>query len=183
MSAIIIGLTGPAGSGKDTVAFFLNGFQRYSLAYPIKAGLCAMFDLSMNDLNDRDKKEVVIPHIGKSPRELMQTLGTEWGRQHVGPDIWVKLMLRRWGEIRSQPAPVNMVVTDVRFDNEATAIIEAGGTIWGVVRDASQPVARHASENGVSAALIKGVIVNNGSMSDLRKQCDTMLKVLKALQP
>jgi hypothetical protein len=180
MTPTIIGLTGPAGSGKDTVAFFLNGFQRCALADPIRMGLSAIFELPPNTWNDRETKEKVIPFIGRSPRQLMQTLGTEWGRRHVSPDIWLDLMLRRWEEIKLQPV-ARMVVTDVRFDNEAAAIINVGGTVWRVVRPDVAAVSAHPSEAGVSTAHIKGTIVNNGSLAELREQCDHLRQLLGVL--
>lgn len=172
--AIIIGLTGPAGCGKDTVGAYAPDFHKYSLACPIRNGLKAMFGIPTDTLLDRKQKEVVIPWLGKSPRELMQTLGTEWGRTHVSDDIWLKLMLRRWEMIKVSTAPY-LIVTDVRFDNEAVAIIREGGTIWKVTRPGYTPVRSHTSEAGVSAAHIKGEIANDGTMDDLRRRTRSVI--------
>ena len=166
---LLIGLCGPAGCGKDTVASFMvqRGFTRYTLAMPLKKGLEAMLGIGLDTWDDRVRKEQVIPWLGKSPRQVAQTLGTEWGRQHVHPDLWVMLMLRKWDEVRQAVSP-RMVVTDVRFDNEALAIINAGGTVWRVERDGVAPVAAHASEKGVSPALIEGVVRNNVPLDKLQ---------------
>ena len=88
------------------------------------------------------------------------------GRQQVHPDLWVKLMLRRWDEVRHSGSP-RMVVTDVRFDNEASAIVAAGGTVWWVERGDLPAVAAHVSEAGVNRALITGVVKNRGSIDEL----------------
>lgn len=165
---ILIGLCGPAGSGKDTVAKYMAncGFTRYTLAMPLKRGLEAMFGISLNTWDDREVKETVIPWIGKSPRQLAQTLGTEWGRQQVHPQIWVNSMLHSWDLVRQSTSP-RMVVTDVRFDNEAQAIINAGGTVWRVEREDVPAVAGHVSEKGVNPALIEGRVKNLGSLNEL----------------
>ena len=165
---ILIGLCGPAGCGKDTVARHMANcaFTRYTLAMPLKKGLEAMLGIDLGVWDDRQRKEAVIPWLGKSPRQVAQTLGTEWGRQLVHPDLWVKLMLRKWDEVRHSLSP-RMVVTDVRFDNEAAAIIEAGGTVWRIDREGVAPVAAHSSEAGVSRNLITGVVKNYGSLDEL----------------
>jgi len=168
---ILIGLCGPAGSGKDTVAKHMAncGFHRYTLAMPLKRGLEAMLGITLDVWDDRVRKEQVIDWLGKSPRQVAQTLGTEWGRQHVHKDLWVKLMLRKWDEVRHSLSP-RMVVTDVRFDNEAQAIIDAGGTVWRVEREKVDPVADHVSEKGVAPALIEGRFKNLGTLDQLEAQ-------------
>jgi len=165
---LLIGLCGPAGCGKDTVAAAMNrrGFHRYTLAMPLKRGLEAMLGIPLSVWDDRVEKERLIDWLGKSPRQVAQTLGTEWGRQQVHKDLWVKLMLREWDKVRQSLSP-RMVVTDVRFDNEAQAIVDAGGTVWRVEREAVSAVAEHVSEKGVSPALIEGRIKNNGSLDEL----------------
>ena len=165
---LLIGLCGPAGCGKDTVAKYMAncGFTRYTLAMPLKKGLEAMLGIDLAVWDDRHLKEAVIPWLGKSPRQVAQTLGTEWGRQQVHPDLWVKLMLRKWDEVRQSLSP-RMVVTDVRFENEALAIINSGGTVWRIEREGVASVAEHVSEKGLPPALIEGVVKNYGSLDQL----------------
>jgi hypothetical protein len=59
-----------------------------------------------------DLKEAVHPELGVSPRHLMVTLGTEWGRDAVHPDLWVRI----WAA--SLPEAAHVVAEDVRFPNE-----------------------------------------------------------------
>lgn len=177
---ILIGLTGPAGCGKDTVGYLLlkhGDFRRYALASPIKRGIEAMFGFGPGIWEDRLAKEAPLPWLGKSPRQLAQTLGTEWGREHVDRELWVKLMLRTWDEVRQALSP-RMVVTDVRFDNEAQAIKNAGGTVWRVERPGVAAVAAHVSEKGVSSALIEGVVKNTGSLDQLEANMQQWVRFL-----
>jgi hypothetical protein len=167
---MLIGLYGKAGSGKDTVGSVLRkeyGLEPYAFAAPLKAGLEAMLDLLPGALEDRKFKETRLPWLGKSPREMLQTLGTEWGRQLVDPDIWLTLMVRRWEMVKAMGLP-GMVVTDVRFDNEAFKIRHMGGAVIEIVRPNITPVAAHASEAGICPRSVDETIVNDGSLADLR---------------
>ena len=85
MTYPLIGLAGPARAGKDTVfSIIKNRLTNTPLAHVAFAGpIKAMIDVGLGELiPDRDHtKEQTIPGIGKSLRQLYQTLGTEWGRQ------------------------------------------------------------------------------------------------------
>jgi hypothetical protein len=133
---LLVGLCGPAGCGKDTVASFMvqRGFHRYALAQPIKSMVSLMLSQPLERWEDREWKEAPIPWLGRSPRQLAQTLGTEWGREHVDPDLWLKLGMQRWELVKYSALP-RLVITDIRFVNEAQAVINAGGTVWKVLRE------------------------------------------------
>ena len=91
----LIGITGPAQCGKDTVADYLIerlGYAKASFADPLKKMLEAGLGLNAAQLYGPDK-EAIAPRYGCSPRHIMQTLGTEWGRERVHPDIWVRAMV------------------------------------------------------------------------------------------
>lgn len=158
----LIGLTGPAGSGKDSVAGFLSAlhnFEKFALADPIRFAIMGMFGTSYTEMNDRLAKESTIEWIGKSPRQLMQTLGTEWGRKHVADDIWLRIAERKIETIRSanrfESNPIaGIVISDIRFDNEAELLRRLGGQIWHIYRPGTEfrlvgDTAAHPSEAGV----------------------------------
>lgn len=150
MKPLLIGICGPARAGKDTVANILIehwGFQRYSLASPIKMMLASL-GLDDDELNG-DKKEAPLARlkIDKSPRQLMQTLGTEWGRDQVDADFWLKLAAFRWNQARE--AGQLLVIPDVRFDNEA-AFIRRNGHLVHISRPNAPQVAAHSSERGIA---------------------------------
>ena len=172
---MLIGLCGPAGAGKNTVAEFLTdsgGRTPLQMAFadPLYECISTITGLPVARLKGRDVKETVIPWLGKSPRQMLQTLGTEWGRGTIHPEIWIRITMER-----AKPelaAGRVVVITDVRFDNEAQAVIDAGGEVWRVVRRGwrclADDAAAHQSEAGVSDHLIARTIDNSGSLDDLR---------------
>jgi cytidylate kinase len=173
---MIIGICGAAGAGKDTVALRLNGhgFFRVAFADPLYEMVSAMTGLSVAELSDRDAKEREIDWIGVSPRRLLQSLGTEWGRQHVAEDVWIRLALRT-ARVASRA-----VIPDVRFDNEAQAIRAAGGSVWRVVRPGvsclDSSTAQHSSERGIAPELIDDVILNDGDIERLYGRVDEAIQ-------
>lgn len=163
----LVGLTGAAGSGKDTAADYLvahHAWRKVSFAQPLKDGLCAMFGWSPDQLLDREWKERVLPDIGKSPRQLMQTIGTEWGRELVHPNLW--LLLARQN-IASKLEYRDVVVSDVRFDNEAEMIRSMGGTIVHISRARIASVSPHVSESGVMMLPADIRLLNDGGFPEL----------------
>jgi hypothetical protein len=177
---ILVGLTGRAGSGKDTVAEYIQKhyqFTQYALADPIKRGIEAMLGVPAWVWTDRAAKEATISWLGKSPRQLAQTLGTEWGRRQVRDDLWLQLGLRRWDVVRRSQAP-RLVISDVRFDNEAVAIKMSGGSVWRVVREEAPDIAAHESERGINPYLITGDIKNNGTIEELHSGLDEWFNVV-----
>lgn len=158
----IIGIAGRAGAGKNTVAEMIPAGFVIGFADPLYAGLAAMLDVPEHMLRDRANKEKPLVWLGKSSRELMQTLGTEWGRGMVAQDLWLRL-----AEQRIAPFAGTIVFSDVRFDNEAEWIRNQGGEVWLVERD-QETHHTHSSEAGISPHLIDRVIDNRGTLEQTR---------------
>jgi len=158
----IIGIAGRAGAGKNTVAEMIPGASVFGFADPLYEGLAAMLGVPEDMLRSRRTKETPLKWLGKSPRELMQTLGTEWGRGMVAQDIWLRLAKRR---IETYGGTI--VFSDVRFDNEAEWIRNQGGEVWLVERD-QEMHHTHSSEAGISPHLIDRVIDNRGPLEQTR---------------
>jgi hypothetical protein len=176
---ILIGITGPARAGKSTIARYLcedNGFHEVSFAAPIKRMIANGFDLDIKDLESPEVKEATLPWLGRSPRYLLQTLGTDWARKMVNPDTWLILAARRIERAKAMGAP-GVVVSDVRFNNEADFILARGGEIWRVWRQAATAVRAHESESGINHSYPVRGILNNAAFHDLYKRIDELLDV------
>ena len=168
---LLIGLTGKAGAGKDTVASMLleecTGTQ-VAFADPLRAAAKSIFGLTDEQMNDRLLKEREIPYWGRSPREILQLLGTEALRGTFGPDVWVKRAALRLASLieleRSQPFSSELLIfTDCRFAEEAQWIREQGGVVIEVMCTGlpSAGVAGHASESGLPDALVDLMVINS----------------------
>lgn len=164
MSRLVIGVHGRANHGKNTVAGFLGGrFTEISFAEPMYAALAAITGIPAERLRDRQSKEQVIPWLGKSPRQMLQSLGTEWGRGMVSDQIWIDVAARR-----IEACDGDVAVTDVRFDNEAQMLKDRfGAVVWEVVRPGATTCESHSSERGVSRRFIDRTIVNDGDLAAL----------------
>jgi len=177
---MLIGIYSPAPScGKTTVAQYLTqrGFKIHSFATPIKHMMTTFLVSLGYDLEEAkealmhktDAVRGIYPPI--SVRDLLRTLGTEWGRDHVHPDVWLKCWLARYHEIKSATA-LPVVVDDVRFPNEAKLITEQGGELWEVRRADVEATHKstHRSDKGLVGFNFNKTIHNNGSIVDLHAQ-------------
>lgn len=180
---IIIGLCGAAGAGKDTVASILRDAHDFSVeafASPLYAAVSAMTGIPVDRLKSREFKEAPIPWLGgASPRRLLQTLGTEWGRDMIADHIWITLAERRVAEIAEQGCR-GVVFSDCRFPNEAASIRSMGGVVWEVRRDGAtclrSDAAGHDSELGLPRSLIDGVIHNAAGIAALHAAVETLFR-------
>lgn len=167
----LIGLAAPARAGKDTVGGILRthaAAQSVAFAEPIRSALRAMIPGLTEEHIHGKLKEVEIPWLGKSYRQLAQTLGTEWGRNLIHTELWLKIAEQSIDSIMAKG--LHAVVTDVRFENEAHFIRQKGGEVWHIQRGNIEKVNAHASEAGVKVAPTDRIIDNNGTLADLEHE-------------
>lgn len=174
---MLIGIAGPAGSGKDTAARYLvecRGFRKDSFASPLKAGLSAMLSIDPILFEDNKFKESMIEDLGCTSRHLLQTLGTDWGREIIHKDIWVILKKR---EYQSNHKGL-VVFSDVRFENEAEFIRSNGFIIHIKGRDTylDEDASKHQSEDGIEIKPNDQILDNSGTLRQLEKRLDKILK-------
>jgi hypothetical protein len=185
----LIGICGFARSGKDSVGTMLckRDFVRYAFANPLKEACAKMFGIHLSDFHN-DKKEIVNEFWGFSPRQMAQLLGTEGGRELFRQDIWIKRAEFEWFKVQRHIDHYNqdtfgdkmngMVITDVRFENEADFIRDNDGTLIHVKRPGADGVVgvnKHKSENGVMINPDDIVINNNGTLEDLETIVDELI--------
>jgi len=209
-SPLIIGLTGPAGCGKDTVASILQthcGAAVLAFADALRTEIVEAYCLEYIFLTRRETKEhpmsalalarctdsafvdrMAVHHMRaglpldltapRSPRQIMQWWGTEY-RRHQTTNYWVQKTRQSVHWLLQTMRPSAVVLTDVRFANEAELVRSMGGHIWQVKRPGCtvQPGA-HASE--VCGALFEPAAVINNS-HDIRHLQGLVLSEYAAL--
>lgn len=183
MTRQIIGLVSPSRSGKDTFAERLQMKHmavNLKFAQPLKDMIATLLEHynytydAINNMIEGDAKNEIIPEIGKTPVDLMKTLGTEWARVHVKEDLWVDIMRRK-----IQDSHHNVVVTDVSYQNEIDVIKEFGGTTVRVHRQEAQDNAgTHGSDHGRATLPVDIVIHNEGTIEELGDEADKLAERL-----
>jgi len=171
----LIGIHGPLNGGKDTVANYIINmcktisgpprYKRYSFAKPLKEACKIMFGFSDQQIEDRVLKEAIDPFWGFSPRKAMQLLGTEYGRNMLRKDIWIR---RAALEVEQNTIlGIGTIITDVRFQNEADWLRAQPNSMLiyievpGLIRDDKY---QHESEDGISRCETDSVIINDKSL-------------------
>ena len=177
----IIGLSGSAGAGKDTVADFLvqkYDFKKISFATPLKDGVSSLFAFSPKQMENRILKEQVDKRWGISPRFAMQLIGTEVFRKYFGDDFWLKHARSTVSKSAIVNPNQSIVISDCRFDNEAEFIHQLKGKVWRIDRKQTcleQTTSSHSSEKGIRKNLVNCFIANEGSIHELKSDVDSLL--------
>lgn len=171
----LIGIAGKAGSGKDTLANLIAAALPLTftpivlpLAGALKDMVCAGFGWTRQQLENREFKEADIFGEGLSPRKLMQTLGTEWGRS-LREDFWLQVHVEKriQANVIYPQHNIAFIVPDVRFDNEAEHIREYNGYMIHIKRPDLIDVLVHSSELGVTKHPKDIEVSNDGTILDL----------------
>lgn len=202
---MIIGLVGFIGSGKGTVGDILEqkGFTKDSFAKPLKDACSVIFgwprellegDTALSRKWREEPDAFWSEKFGKefSPRLALQLMGTEAGRNVFHKDVWVISLLNR-------AKGKDVVVTDVRFQNEIKYIQDNGGIIIRVKRGTEpewyndllsmdttvkrqlfmDEVGIHQSEWDWIGSDFNYVIENNGTINDLGNKVNEVLQFIK----
>jgi len=175
---MIIGLSGYAQSGKDTVANILvdkYGYKRVAFADKIRECLFALdpivgvrdgssATLHLSEYFDDFgwEKAKKLPEV----RRLLQVLGTEVGRNLIDEQIWIEMAL---GNVAIGD---KVVVTDVRFEDEAKEIKWLFGEIWRINRPNTKPANAHISEIALDDWVFDRFIDNSGDLKMLEDLID-----------
>ena len=141
---MIIGICGLIGSGKDTIADYLQNihqFRRESFAHTLKDAIASIFSWDRELLEGRTResrewREQVDPWWAErlgipdlTPRYVLQIWGTEVARKAFHDDIWIASL-----ENKLRKTHDDIVISDCRFPNEIKAIKNVGGIVIRVIR-------------------------------------------------
>ena len=212
----LIGITGFRGSAKDVVAKmiqsnFPEGSETWSnttwdkIKFPdsqftvkkfagkLKQMICVLLGCTLKELESQEFKKKEF--FGKTVRELLQTIGTEWGRDLINSEIWVESLFLEWlprcyTEGRKYCAKLSMsnpdnpcqdeseclpnwIISDVRFPNEVQAIKDRGGIVIRINRFKDNKDL-HASEIHIPTLEVDYEIDNFGTISELYEKVQTL---------
>ena len=180
--ALIVGLHGKALSGKDTaVKEFLCSHEhprhtQLAFAKGLKHSAAAIFREPLGKFYDH--KHETSEQWGITYREMLQKLGTDFARNMINTDFWVKWLAMDFYDIADTIGLV--FITDVRFDNEAEWIKRHEGIVVEIQRQGSETLLddeeqQHASEAGINHVYIDATIINRGTKEQLGVQLGKVL--------
>ena len=168
---MIIGISGKKGSGKDTLGnFIINNsciiFEPKKFADKLKQVTSIMLNVPIEDCYTDEGKARYIDDLKMTNGQFQQKLGTDAIRNNIHEDAWAIFLFREYTKDK------NWVVTDVRFENEASIIKHYGGILIRVNRDFVLEDGRdnnHPSETALdNYTEWDHIYDNNGSLNDMR---------------
>lgn len=204
----IVGIVGRKGHGKNAVGDYLSeahGYKQIAFADDVK-NVCKRLFPHLSDAQlwgPIELKEALDIKTGVTPRWLLQQIGTQGGRQcqfdifesfgissgqfemalsltavFPGPTAWIDSLFGRL----KYSGPGKYVITDVRFPNEAQAILAHGGAILKVTRPGYDTGAfnDHASETEVANCPWSFELRNEGTLQDLYSNIEHLLRTMEA---
>ena len=200
---MIIAISGPIGSGKDTAADYLvnlHEFRRESFAGNLKDSMCAIFGWDREMLEGRSKssrewreqvdlwwsERLGIPHL--TPRWILQHVGTDIIRGQFHDDMWLASL-----ENKLRKTDDDIVISDVRFKNEVAMLRKLGAICIEVTRgdrpdwyntaldgnvSMLEKLKVHRSEYDWIGTDLDHVLDNNGTLDNLYTQVELLIPAL-----
>lgn len=175
----VVGLSGWARAGKDTIADHLvekYGYTKMSFATPMKE---ALYKLNPKITIDNVMATPIrigvdvygwdgMKEHGPEVRDLLQRFGTEVGREMFGEDFWVDAAIEKIED------GAKVVFADVRFPNEADAIKALGGSVGRVTRLGFGPANEHISEHALDEYDFDFSVSNFSNLDTLYEVIDSL---------
>jgi len=167
---MIIGFHGPAFSGKDTAASSIKELHKdtdiFAFAQPLKEASKILFNFTNDQLYDPVIKEKMDERWNKSPRQILQWLGTDVLRKHINEEFFIMNMKQRIANSKAK----YIVISDVRFPNEAEFVRSLGGKVIQITRSNSKTTEHntHITEQCLPSELIDMVVLNDGTKEEFQ---------------
>ena len=202
----LIGISGNAGAGKDTLGRYIythyQNIYKEAFADPLKDACSHAFGIPREYFDDSDLKNTVHEYWGVSARQIAQFIGTEVFRNNLdnllkcdlNNDFWVRrlkgkisgaLILETEGIYENGDT---LVIPDIRFQNEIDFIYQNNGVIISLQRsgyEGNVGILNHVSESGISTLAFKPgahyILENNGSIPDLYNQFEQIKSSLESV--
>ncbi len=175
-------------AGKDTGANYLienYGYTQYSFAGPLKKACQEIFMFS-DEQTEGHEKERHDDRWNITARKVFQIFGTEMFREklsdffpemaHLKENFWIYRFKIWYNKFKQENPNGKVVVSDVRFPNEADIVKKLGGVVVKIHRNTNNKIDNHASEKQID--LIKGdyTIENNGTLQEYYNNIEQILE-------
>jgi hypothetical protein len=179
-------------SGKSTAAMVLQKylFARgmafaepfYDFAIDVAAPFIGSVEETKAWLKDERKDKGAIPGLsqaGGSPvtlRLMLQTIGTQWGRVCIDPNIWTKLAEKKALEALKT---TGVVFDDMRFPNEFDMIKRHGGKTIRIVRPGPARGDTKTGEGLLDSHEFDFTVYNDNGLMDLEQKLLPIIRAIK----
>jgi hypothetical protein len=202
---LLIGLTGLPASGKDTVARILVRNYAYATAAfadALRDEVCVGWnrlddlwltdrvikerpthDLAIHKCPDADFMRAMLRanqdmRAPRSPRQILQLWGTEY-RRTQRPSYWIERLTDRVDEL-VRKGNKRVVISDVRFPNEADFVRSRRGELWKLHRVYTLAASEHVSDTALQGAIPDVIVHNHGSLEQLEIEIN---RIIQTSQP
>lgn len=170
MNNRLLSISGKAGSGKDTVADIIRSltdfhYKKRSFAFKLKYTYRLLTGVPVDDLNNRDTKELYRPDLCAMADKLR-----EWNK-----NVFINAL---WADFSSLSA---WIITDVRYANEFFSVKGRGGLMIRVERPGIES-GDHSSETDIDNFPFDVTIINDGTLDDLREKVKQALITYKVIE-
>jgi hypothetical protein len=157
-------------NNKKDVAFEkplqVNIDHMQSLVMLLKGAGCAPTQAQIDNLIDDGISMQFV-----SPRDLLQRVGTNLCRNHLGDSMWINIF-----KDKIKKTEGHCIVTDVRFLNERAAITDLNGINILIIRESLPPLPADAHESellGASPENIQVFVTNDSTVGALHREIES----------
>lgn len=172
---ILVFMSNRSQVGKSTAAKLAvqHGYKHVSFAEPIRKVLDFILQQKNIDYNYfKANKHIPIPDMSnKTYVELMISLGTDWGRIHVGEDVWLDQTKAEIEKLIKD----DIVIDDLRFPNEYEYLTSVNAVICRIIR----PGLKLAQDGKLSKVKPHYIIHNNGTLNTYLLAVEALLHRIK----
>lgn len=124
-------------------------------------------------------KDKCLFEIKLTPRDILQSLGTQWGRDMIHPNLWINSLFADYhsGIKMSDYTESKWIITDSRFPNDVEHVKKLGGITIRVNRpECEGRTNEHESETSLdNYQRFNYIIDNNGTIEELIKKVRVIL--------
>ena len=188
---MIIGLSGYAKSGKDTVAEMIqeihpDKWEVKKFSGKLKVIASILTGIPAHQFEDQEFKSSILGeewwknygdfYHQTTVRDFLQILGTDAIRNGLHTNAWVNALMADYKPRKmSEYNPSSWIITDCRFPNEAEAIKDRGGIIVRIDRPGIAPVNAHPSETALDNWDFDYKIANASDLISLKQSVQILL--------